>query len=257
MRLFYELYQQSGLAFSYRRYMAALVPVPLAAGTAAGVAGLLLMGPLAGAAFGLMASFLAFAGLVLYPFHLAATRRSHFENNFVYTLAVLLSLLAAGVPLGRAVARLAEVEEDKYIAGELALAVREMIVMGVTPEEALRNSAERTPSPAYREMVEVLIKASRITQRVDVVLLARLDWMLRAKQVKAQSLVRSLSLMLRSCSCSDVAPHRGVYRGAVLQPPRRLRGGRPCRRSPDAHDAIGSRLCANSGVNLLHNFLTL
>jgi flagellar protein FlaJ len=87
------------------------------------------------------------------------------------------------------------VEEDKYIARELALAAREMIVMGATPEEALRNSAERVPSSAYGETVEVLTKASRITQRVDVVLLARLDWMLRAKQVKAQSLVRSLSLM--------------------------------------------------------------
>jgi flagellar protein FlaJ len=105
MRPFYELYRQSGLAFSYRRYMAALVLVPLAAGTAASVAGLLL-GPMAGAAFGLMAALLAFAGLVLYPFHLAAARRSHFENNFVYTLAVLLPLLAAEVPLGRAITRL-------------------------------------------------------------------------------------------------------------------------------------------------------
>jgi len=195
MRLFYELYRQSGLAFSYRRYMAALALVPLAAGTAAGVAGLLLLSPLAGAAFGLMAALLAFAGLVLYPIHLVTARRNHFENNFVYTLGVLLPLLAAGVPLGRAVTRLAEVEEDKYIARELALAAREMIVMGATPEEALQNSAERTPSPTYRETVEVLTKAARITQRIDIVLLARLDWALRTKQVKAQSLVRSLSLM--------------------------------------------------------------
>jgi flagellar protein FlaJ len=195
MRLFYELYRQSGLAFSYRRYMAALALVPLAAGAAAGVAGLLLLGPLAGAAFGLMAALLAFAGLVLYPVHLVTARRSHFENNFVYTLGVLLPLLAAEVPLGRAVTRLAEVEEDKYIARELALAAREMIVMGATPEEALRNSAERTPSPTYRETVEVLTKAARITQRIDIALLARLDWALRTKQVKAQSLVRSLSLM--------------------------------------------------------------
>jgi flagellar protein FlaJ len=194
MRLFYELYRQSGLAFSYRRYMAALVLAPLAAGAAAGVAGLLL-GPLAGAAFGLMAALMAFAGLVLYPVHLVTARRSHFENNFVHTLGVLLPLLAAGVPLGRAVTRLAEVEEDKYIARELALVAREIIVMGAAPEEALRNSAERTPSPTYRETVEVLTKAARITQRVDVVLLARLDWALRTKQVKAQSLVRSLSLM--------------------------------------------------------------
>ncbi len=153
------------------------------------------LGPPGDVAFGLMAALLAFAGLVLYPVHLVTARRNHFENNFVYTLGVLLPLLAAGVPLGRAVTRLAEVEEDKYIARELALATREMIVMGAAPEEALRNSAERTPSPTYRGTVEVLTKASRITQRVDVVLLARLDWMLRAKQVKAQSLVRSLSLM--------------------------------------------------------------
>jgi flagellar protein FlaJ len=62
--------------------------------------------------------------------------------------------------------------------------------MGATPKETLRNSDERVPSPAYRETVEVLTKAARITQRVDVVLLARLGWMLRAKQVKARSLVR-------------------------------------------------------------------
>ncbi|NAZ33224.1 MAG: flagellar biosynthesis protein FlaJ [Pyrobaculum sp.] len=194
MRLFYEPYRQSGLAFSYRRYMAALALVPLAAGAAAGVAGLHLGTP-AGAAFGIMAALLAFAGLVLYPVHLVTARRSHFENNFVYTLSVLLPLLAAEVPLGRAVTRLAEVEEDKYVARELALATREMIVMGAAPEEALQNSAERTPSPTYRETVEVLTKAARITQRIDIVLLARLDWALRTKQVKAQSLVRSLSLM--------------------------------------------------------------
>ena len=195
MKLFYELYRQSGLAFSYRRYVKVLVSAPLGAGAAAGAAALFLLEPLAGVAFGLIAALLTFAGLVLYPVHLVSARRSHFENNFVYTLAVLLPLLAAGVPPGRAVARLAEVEEDRYIARELALAVREMIVMGASPEEALRNSAERVPSAAYRETVEVLTKAARITQRVDVVLLARLDWMLRTKQVKAQSLVRSLALM--------------------------------------------------------------
>jgi flagellar protein FlaJ len=191
--------------------MTALALVPLAAGTAAGVAGLLLLGPPGGAAFGLMAALLVFAGLVLYPVHLVATRRSRFENNFVYTLGVLLPLLAAGVPLGRAVTRLAEVEEDKYIARELTLAAREVIVMGATPEEALRSNAERVLSPAYRETVEVSTKASRITQRVDVVLLARLDWMLRAKQVKAQSLVRSLSLMFEIFVVVVMLPPIMVY----------------------------------------------
>ncbi|ABL88561.1 type II secretion system protein [Pyrobaculum islandicum DSM 4184] len=193
--LLYELYRQSGLAFSYRRYLATLTAAPAGAAAAAGAAGLLLLGPAAGAAFAAIAGLLAFAGLLLYPVHLVSARRSHFENNFVYTLSVLLPLLAAGVPLGRAVTRLAEVEDDRYIARELALAAREMVVMGSSPEEALRNSAARVPSPTYRETVEVLTKAARITQRVDLVLLARLDWMLRAKQVRAQSLVRSLSLM--------------------------------------------------------------
>ncbi len=76
MRLFYELYRQSGLAFSYRRYITALALVPSAAGTAAGVAGLRL-GHLAGAVFGLTAALLVFAGLVLYPVHLVTARRNH------------------------------------------------------------------------------------------------------------------------------------------------------------------------------------
>jgi flagellar protein FlaJ len=193
-RLFYELYRQSGLAFSYRRYVALLALAPPAAAAAAGAAGLLLLGP-AGAALGAIAGLLAFAGLLLYPVHLVAARRSHFESYFVYTLGVLLPLLAAGVPLGRALVKLAEVEEDRYIARELVLVAREIVVMGASPEEALRNSAERVPSAAYRETVEVLVKSARITQRADLVLLARLDWLLRMKQVRAQSLARSLTLL--------------------------------------------------------------
>ncbi|AAL64429.1 hypothetical protein PAE2779 [Pyrobaculum aerophilum str. IM2] len=195
MNLLYELYRQSGLAYSYRRYVTALAAVPAGTAASAGAVAALLLGPVGGLALGLMAGLLAFAGLLLYPVHLVSARRSHFENNFVYTLGVLLPLLAAGVPLGRAVTRLAEVEEDKYIARELALAAREMIVMGASQEEALAHSAERVPSVTYRETVEVLIRSAKITQRVDAVLLARLDWLLRNKQVRAQSLIRSLSLM--------------------------------------------------------------
>jgi len=195
MRLFFELYRQSGLAFSYKRYLAALVLAPLASGAAGGAAALFLLGPLAAVAVGLMAGLLAFAGVVAYPLHLVSARRSHFENNFVYTLGVMLPLFAAGVPLGRVIARLAEVEADKYIAREFALVTREVVVMGATPTEALLHSAERVPSQAYRETVNLLAKASRVTERVDEVLLARLEWMLRGKQVKAQSLVRSLALL--------------------------------------------------------------
>ncbi|MEM4423074.1 type II secretion system F family protein [Pyrobaculum sp.] len=195
MKLLYELYRQSGLAFSYRRYVTAVIAVPLAAGASAGVVGWLLFGLAGGVALGAIGGLLSFAALLLYPVHLVSARRSHFENNLVYTLGVLLPLLAAGVPLGRAVTRLAEVEEDKYIARELALAAREMIVMGSSPEEALSHSAERVPSVTYRETVEMLTRSAKLTQRVDAVLLARLDWLLRAKQIKAQSLVRSMSLM--------------------------------------------------------------
>jgi len=96
MRLFFELYRQSGLAFSYRRYLAALVLAPLATSAARGAAALFFMGPVAAVAVGLMAGLLAFAGVVAYPLHLVSARRSHFENNFVYNLAVMLSLFAAG-----------------------------------------------------------------------------------------------------------------------------------------------------------------
>ncbi|MGC9051199.1 type II secretion system F family protein [Pyrobaculum sp.] len=193
--MIYKLYRQSGLAFSYRRYLFILTVAPAAAGAAAGIGALFLLGPVAAVAIGAVAALLTFAGVLLYPVYLITARRSHFENNFVYTLGVMLPLLAAGLPLGRVVTRLAEVEEDRFIARELALAAREMVVMGSSPEEALAHSAERVPSPSYRETVELITKSSRVTQRVDLVLMARLDWMLRAKQVKAQSLVRSLSLM--------------------------------------------------------------
>lgn len=195
MTLLYEIYRQSGLAFPYRKYVTALVVAPVVAGVASGAVSAVLIRDVVGAVLGAAVALLVFAALLLYPINQVVARRSHFDNNFVYTLGVLLPLLSAGVPLGRAVVRLAEIEDDRYIARELALVAREIIVMGSSPEEALANSASRVPSLPYRETVEVLVKASRITQRVDLALLSRLDWLLKMKQLKAQSLVRTLTLL--------------------------------------------------------------
>ncbi|MGC9171057.1 MAG: type II secretion system F family protein [Thermoproteus sp.] len=193
---FFELYKLSGMAYPYRRYMMLLAAAPPASAAAAGLAAWLLTSlPLAGLALGAAVGLTALAAMVLYPLHLISARRTHFENNFPYTLGVLLPLLTAGVPLGRAVARLAEVEDDKYIARELSLVVRDMVVMGSSPVDALVHSAERVPSQNYRETVSVLARSSRITERLDAVLMARLDWMLRQKQMRAASLVRSIAVL--------------------------------------------------------------
>ncbi|CCC81775.1 type II secretion system F family protein [Thermoproteus tenax] len=195
MRLLFDLYRLSGLAFSYRRYIAVLMGAPAAVGLAVGAAASLLISSPAGLILGAAAALITFAVILGYPVHLVSSRRTHFENNFPYTLSVLLPLLTAGVPLGRAVARLAEVEDDKYIARELSLAVRDIVVMGSSPLEALLHSAERVPSASYRETVDILVRSSRVTERLDLVLMARLDWMLRQKQIRAASLARSISLL--------------------------------------------------------------
>ena len=44
------------------------------------------------------------------------------------------------------VARLAEVEADKYIAREFALVARKVVVMGASPAEALLHSARGCPA---------------------------------------------------------------------------------------------------------------
>ncbi len=196
MRAFFELYKLSGMAYPYRRYMVLLSAVPPASAAAAGLAAWVATGlPLAGLALGAAVGLTALAAMVLYPLHLISARRTHFEVNLPYTLGVLLPLLTAGVPLGRAVARVAETEEDRYIARELSLVVRDMAVMGSSPIDALMHSAERVPSQSYREAVNLLARSSRITERLDAVLMARLDWMLRQKQIRAASLVRSLAVL--------------------------------------------------------------
>ncbi len=192
---FFELYKLSGLGFSYKRYLFALLAAPTSAALAVGVAASLWLKSIAGLALGAAVGLTIFAGLVLYPLHLVSARRAHFENNLPYTLGVLLPLLTAGVPLGRAIARAAEVEEDKYIARELSLIIRDMVVMGSSPIDALLRSAERVPSQSYRETVDILARSSRITERIDAVLMARLDWMLRQKQIRAASLVRSIAVL--------------------------------------------------------------
>jgi flagellar protein FlaJ len=54
--MIYELYRQSGLAFSYRRYLFILTVAPIAAGATAGIAALFLLGPVAAVANGAVAA---------------------------------------------------------------------------------------------------------------------------------------------------------------------------------------------------------
>jgi len=72
------------------------------------------------------------------------------------------------------VARIAETEGSRYIARELSLVVRDMAVMRSSPIDALVHSAERVPSQSYRETVNLSAGSSRIAERLDAVLMARL-----------------------------------------------------------------------------------
>lgn len=192
-----RLYRLSGLAFPYRLYATALKAAPPAAGAAAAAAAAVWVSPTASLVAGLTAAAAAAAALLLYPLHLVAARRAHFEANLVYTLASLIPMLAAGIPLSRALARLTEVEEDRYIARELALVVAD-VSTGLEPVEALRRSAERVPSGTYREVVRLIEGSMRTTGRPDVALMARLEWMLRSRQAQAASTVRAVSLLLEA-----------------------------------------------------------
>jgi flagellar protein FlaJ len=191
------LYRQSGLAFDYSRYKQVLIAAPLAAASAAAALAYIAMPrlfPTASIALGALAGLLAFAAAMAYPLLLVARRRNSFEANFIYTLSFLHPLLAAGLSLGEALAAAAAVEDDKIIARELKLVLRD-ISMGKDPLEALEESAARVPSPMYKETARLIANAVRLTQRVDLVLLSRLDWLIRMRQIRASSLARSLTVL--------------------------------------------------------------
>lgn len=192
-----DLYRRSGLAYDYGLYKALLIAGPASAVAAAAVAAYLALPrlfPAASIALGAVAGLAAFAAVLSYPLLLIARRRNSFESNLVYTLSVLMPMLAAGMPLRDALAAAAEVEDDPEIARELKLVARD-ISLGKEPLEALEASAQRVPSPAYREVVRLLRQASRATERVDLVLSSRVDWMIRMKQIRATSLARTLTVV--------------------------------------------------------------
>lgn len=205
-RLLFQLYKQTGLLLPFSRYVRLIkVGPPIAGAAAALMVALLLPLPpelrfIGGVAVGAATGLTSLALLVMYPVMLVSRRRTHFESSFIYTLGFMIPLIAARLPLDRVVRVVAETEPDREIAREFRLIVRDIVALGMDPLEALRASGERTPSQSYREVVEVMSEAGRLTERLEEFLLARHEWMLRVKTIRLAAMIRSMALLFETYS---------------------------------------------------------
>ena len=199
MGLLERLYIQSGFAVDYDRFRRVLTTMPLVAAAASFVTTLGVVGDLGLAT--VMASLSASAvlgSMLLRLLSYVSARRAHIEGGIIYLFSFMVPLLAIGAPLNQIIRRALETERDRVVAGELALMLRDMEVLGLDPITALVRSAERVPSQTYREMINVLVSAMRMTKRVDLAVLGRLEWLTRLRSIRLSGMIRSVTLIFEA-----------------------------------------------------------
>ena len=175
---------------------ASVMELSIAAGLALMVVGAVLgmgVASFAGEALSIV-SAAAVAGSALYPQYPVQSRRSHFNDRFVYTLLRLSPLIWAGMSIGEAIREAHDEEDDPVIRRELALILRDM-ENGTDPITALKRSAERVPSYTYKDAINVLVEGSRLTARVGELLLSKSNSLLADKLTRLSRVASDLGVL--------------------------------------------------------------
>ena len=194
-----RLYVQSGFAVEYAKFKRVLTAMPTVAAAVSFPSILVIAGDLVLASIVSALSAVTVLGAALLRLlSYVSARKSHIESGLIYLFSFMVPLLAIGAPLNHIVRRALETERDRVVAGELALILRDVEVLGLDPITALMRSAERVPSQTYREMVHVLANAMKMTRRVDLAVLGRLEWLTRLRSIRLSGIIRSVTLVFEA-----------------------------------------------------------
>ena len=199
MQLLQRLFVQSGFAVDYEKFKRTLTILPVLSAAAFSAITYVLIGdPILAVLMAAVAASVTFGSVLLRLVAYVSARRSHFEYGSIYLFSFIVPLLAVGSPPNVIFRRALESEQDRVIAEELALILRDVELLGLDPLTALMRSAERVPSQTYREMINVMVNAIKLTKRVDLAVLGRLEWLIRLRSIKLASVVRSLTIMFEA-----------------------------------------------------------
>jgi len=88
-----------------------------------------------------------------YPFHLLTTKRNSIENSMPFAMNHMGAIASSGIPPFTIFKLLSNVPEYGEIRNESEAIVRNMETFGMDITAAIKNVAERTPSPEFRRFL--------------------------------------------------------------------------------------------------------
>ena len=88
-----------------------------------------------------------------YPFHLITAKRNSINSNMPFAINHMGAIAASGVPPFVVFKLLSTIHEYGEVANEAKRIVRNVEVFGMDASTAIRNVANRTPSPEFRQFL--------------------------------------------------------------------------------------------------------
>ncbi len=107
-----------------------------------------------------MLALLAAAVMMIYPYQKTMGRKKNIDINLPFALTHMAAIAESGVPPYMIFKLLANFSEYGEIAREMKVLVRNIDTFGIDPLTAIRETAERTPSNEFRQVLLGIISAT-------------------------------------------------------------------------------------------------
>lgn len=151
LTILYELYIGRMLFFSIVSFLASLVGITVVFTSLIGVPFVFafISGLIGAATTSVIVLFLSYS----YPFHQLTTKKASIESNMPFAMNHMSAIASSGVPPFVVFKLLMEVKEYGEISHEFKRIVRNSELFGMDIISSIKNVADRTPSPPFRQFL--------------------------------------------------------------------------------------------------------
>ena len=139
----------------------------------------------------LVISVLCFIVFILYPLQKANFRRKSIEINLPFVLTHMGAIAESGIPPYMIFKLLSEFEEYGEIAKDMKKMVRNIDTFGIDPLTAIKETAERTPSKEFKQILLGMVSTTESGGDIKVYLKtsgeqALFDWRMKREKFLQQ-----------------------------------------------------------------------
>jgi len=195
---------RAGLRITYKAYVAGMVLASLLGVLGGALAGFLtavyldtflafrLLMPFG---FALLGGALTFSIFYFYPQFTAGSRRRKLDSQLSFTVGHMAVLASAGMTPERMFHSLAEEDSKDVVNQEAKMVVRDMSLLGMDLEAALKAEQQRSPSERFADFLDGFISASKTGGDVRAYLLRSASSLMLDKRLKARSIGESVGFV--------------------------------------------------------------